>query len=658
MKKLCGFLILTALFCCLAAEIIQIGGAMEINQGLPWSVKSRYSYVQQIYPAGAIGVGGVISSIGFQYNVGSAVYFESNRDLRILMGHSQSESPADWIPVEELTEVFNGQLQLADYSAGLPGTGWLTIMLSTAFDYDNSRHLVIAIDENSHGYGSTLDDFYVSPQTLPRSRRFRSMSINPEPENPPTEGVASLNYLANLRLDIHGQFYQPYAPQPADSAINVAVNTAFAWQSDALSFDLYLGAGNAELSLVAQGLSSRSWQPPTALEEAQSDRWQVVGHRGQNQYPGPVWSFGTVGAPLPPPQGLTGYFDGSSVQLSWQPIAQGVSLYQVWRDGILHGVSGYSGFRDQEISSHTSYSYRVRAVATGGGYSAFSEPYEITVGLMDPLLIFREGFESYPAFSTVIGNWINLDTDGSATWSWDSHDFPGEGGAMGWMVFAPGQMSPPLTSVAAYSGVKMLVSMSSMSPPSGDWLISPVYNLGMNPSLIFRARSHTSAYGLERLRVLLSTGGTQPGDFVPISPAPYIQVPAEWTQYSFLLPEWQGQSVRLAFEACSWDAFALYLDEIELRGEGGSPVEDEHAVSGSVRLYPNPARSFFKLESSLEGLFDVSIFDLRGRLVHRQRATRSFDTEREGLSLSSGIYFVRVARPDGKLIRTIRLIWL
>ena len=129
--------LLLALLCCvlpLSAILVQVGDGSVEDQGLPWTVTSRYSYVQQIYPGAEIGVSGQIQSLGFQYTVGSNVFFEANRSITIRLGHSSLEELSEWIPSTELSLVYDGDLSLADYSGDLPGSGWLTIQLQTPFN--------------------------------------------------------------------------------------------------------------------------------------------------------------------------------------------------------------------------------------------------------------------------------------------------------------------------------------------------------------------------------------------------------------------------------------------------------------------------------------------------------------------------------------------
>ncbi|HOH47011.1 MAG TPA: choice-of-anchor J domain-containing protein [Candidatus Cloacimonadota bacterium] len=641
MSKVLLFLLLACVLP-LSAVLVQVGSDEVEDQGLPWTVTSRYSYVQQLYPGAEIGVSGQIQSLAFQYMVGSNVFFEANRSLSIRLGQSTLNELTDWIPAAELSLVYQGDLNLADFSGDLPGNGWLTIELPTPFNYDCTQNLVIAIDENSGGYGATNDDFFSSPQSLNRALRFRSMSINPDPQNPPASSVTALPYLANLRLEIETEPFTPRSPQPQHQAVEVEAETGLAWQSQAASFDLCLGTDPAQLDQVATDLSTCSWQPQPALQEASVYYWKVIAHEAGEDYPGPVWQFSTSGAPISAPRELSAEFTGNAVQLSWLPPLSGLAVsYQIQRNGEPLGLSSGCSYRDTQISSGAHYSYQVRARDADDQYSPWSDACELQIPQIDPDLLLQEGFEFYPAFSTELSPWANLDMDASATWAWDSCDFPGEGEALPWLVFRPGQAVPPL-SFTAHTGSAMLCSISSLNPPSNDWLISPVFHLGSSPELKFYARSHTSAYGLERLRVLISSGSDSPADFTPISPEPYLQVPEEWTFFQYDLSAWQQQNIRLAWQALSWDSFALYLDDLELRSQGGSSNQDSHAPQAAFRLYPNPGRNYFILETTQREAYLLEVFDLRGRLIHSSRQEGNLDSRELDLKLRSGLYFLKL----------------
>ncbi|HRY83970.1 MAG TPA: choice-of-anchor J domain-containing protein [Candidatus Cloacimonadota bacterium] len=625
----------------LAAETVEIGSGALLNQALPWEPVSSYNYSQQLFFPDEIGSAGLISSLGFNYRVTSANFFNGNRLLKIWLGHTTTNTLQNWIPVDNLNLVFDGNLELTNYSTTLPGTGWLTIPLSTVFDYNGTDQLLLVIDENSPGSGSTSDDFYCSETGSNRSLRYHSQTLNPDPLSPPQTGFLVSTKYSNLRLEIQQVIYPPHSPQPPNASTEIPIDTGFAWQSSASSWDFYLGQSADALSLRASGLTSPQWIPAEPFALMQSYFWQVVAHEGANVYPGPVWQFSTAGETLSPPQNLSGYYDGSAVQLSWQPPANGnAQHYHIWRNGFLLDDTPELSYTDSAVNPNV-YLYQVMAVNGLGQISLPSNQISVTVPFYDPDLILSEGFESYPPFSAGLAGWTLLDQDASPTWSFDNANFPGEGEAHAWLVFNPSQTTPPLSGLMPWEGSSMLASISATSPPNNDWLISPRLNLGLNPSLNFYARSHTADYGLERLRVLISNS-PEPASFITLHTSPWIEIPAVWTEFSSDLSAWQNQSVYLAWNAVSWDALALYIDAIEIRGEGGSGLSDDSQSPALIKLYPNPSRGDFKLQSAQGQSLDLQIFDLKGRLLLSKQKLKDFDSKTAGLNLSSGVYLLKV----------------
>lgn len=186
-----------------------------------------------------------------------------------------------------------------------------------------------------------------------------------------------------------------------------------------------------------------------------------------------------------------------------------------------------------------------------------------------------------------------------------------------------------------------MMSPDATIPPDNNWLISQPIYLGSAPCLIFWARSATSDYGLERLRVLISTSGSDPASFISLHTQAWLAVPAAWTQYQYDLNPWQNQTVRLAWQAVSVDAMALFLDDVSVRGEGGYTASDDPLTPAPVlKLWPNPSSGSFKL--SLGGSdFDLGIYDIRGRRIYLGKNLNSFDGSH--LNLPSGIYILKTS---------------
>lgn len=176
-------------------------------------------------------------------------------------------------------------------------------------------------------------------------------------------------------------------------------------------------------------------------------------------------------------------------------------------------------------------------------------------------VIFRESWDEYPDFATLFPPWITHLVNDDATWSVSEFDFPGEEEPFAFMVFNPSMAIPDVSGThPAFDGDKYLIAVQSKTVDDNKWLISPSISLIDSCLLRFAAKSITDSYGLERIRVLISTQGTDTTKFVPISEGDYVEVPVEWTKFTFDLSDYDGQQVNIAIQYVSHDALMLMLD--------------------------------------------------------------------------------------------------
>jgi len=629
----------------LLAETITIGQDAILNQGLPIEPVARYTYSQQLFMADEIGCGGIITSLGFHYNVSSNLFFEGNRQWKIWLGHSaRTNMSAGWVPIDSLSLVFDGLLNQSDFLAGLPGNGWLQMALSTTFNYTGNSNLILAVDENGSDYGSTSDDFLSTNNATQLAVQFQSASLNPDPNSPPISGFTYKTHRSNLQIGIEALHYIPVQPNPANGASGVAIDGNFSWQSLCQSFSLSLGTHPDSLQVVASSHPLPFWQPETPLLHNKQYFWQVTGNYYGQQFPSPIWSFSTCTEDISPPQQLSGYYNGTVAVLSWQaPLVGNVHYYKVYRNSAFYTSGAESNFQDSAVLPGLTYYYYVTAVNPSGNESGASNLISLTIPPAPPDALLYQGFEPCSSFSTLIPNWQNLDLDNSPTWAWDNVSYPHEGENLPWLCFAPSETTPPLSGYSPYLGTKMLMAMSALSPPNNDWLISPAINLGQNPSLSFYARSAVADFGLERLRVLVSTTTSSPSSFTPLHASPYLSLPIAWTPYNYDLSAYQNQRIYLAWNCVSVDAFALFLDEIKVVSTGGwVNNSDEYISSPAFRTYPNPCSESFKVDNKSGQAFNLEVYNLKGQRLFRSANLLEFSSNQ--LQLSSGLYLLRITQ--------------
>ncbi len=635
----------------LGAEIVQIGIGSLTNQSLPIESAASYSYTQQIYYATEIEYLGYVTAISLQYHVIGNLFAQNNNTWKVWLGLTERDYLDGWVPLDSLTLVWDGVLAADQFSGGLPGDGWLTIPLNEPFFYDSVSNLLLAVDENSPGSSSTGDEFLCSATSVQRGILHYSMTDNPDPAAPPLTDIWFRNSFPNLRLHMNVFSYIPGLPVPTDGATGVSSSTNLQWQSDAETFDLWLGTSPATLQLLSAGQAQSFWIPTEPWQTLQTYYWQVIAHSQGDDYPGPVWNFTIAGEGIGPPQNLSAYYVTDHVNLSWElPELGNPTLYRVYRNSLFLAALNSLTYQDFEVSPGQIHYYFVKAENQLGELSDPSNT--VTVHIPDdiPDLILQEGFETCSAFSAEIPGWTILDLDSAPTWTWAMADFPGEGSPQGWISFFPNQITPPVAGLEPHSGAGMLASLSATQPPNDDWLISPQIHLGSGGTLSFWARSHTASYGLERLRALVSTTGADPAGFIPLSAEPWIQVPAQWTQYAFDLSAFSGQSVRLALQSVSWDAFALYVDDIAIQGQGGYvSVAEDIAPLPRFCVHPNPCSGNFEVSADDKAPFGISLYDLRGRKLLEADARGEFRSIEHLPGLASGVYLLRLYS-NGRLV--------
>jgi hypothetical protein len=187
-------------------------------------------------------------------------------------------------------------------------------------------------------------------------------------------------------------------------------------------------------------------------------------------------------------------------------------------------------------------------------------------------IIFEDGFESYDDWLIDFPPWTCLDVDGDATFGHTGFNWPHEGEPYAFIIFNPDTCDPPQTEaqLLPHSGEKeaMAINDDNVGYVSDDWLISPQLT-GTFESVVFWAHSYSDQYNLERIEVGISTTDTDPGSFTIISDSPYIIVPLAWTEYTFDISSYSGQSIYIGIHFMSTDSWMLFVDDFVVTGTAG-----------------------------------------------------------------------------------------
>ena len=169
--------------------------------------------------------------------------------------------------------------------------------------------------------------------------------------------------------------------------------------------------------------------------------------------------------------------------------------------------------------------------------------------------------------------WTTYDGDGYTTYSASGLTYDNANYTGSFMAFNASATEPSASdSWAAHGGSRCGACFAATTAPNNDWLMSTAITLGNNSSFSFWAKSITDTYGLERFNVLLSTTNNTYSSFtVKLSGNNYIEAPLDWTQYTYDLSAYDGQTVYVAVQCVSNDAFAFLIDDILISSEYTEP---------------------------------------------------------------------------------------
>ncbi|MDD4232370.1 MAG: choice-of-anchor J domain-containing protein [Candidatus Cloacimonetes bacterium] len=371
--------------------------------------------------------------------------------------------------------------------------------------------------------------------------------------------------------------------------------------------------------------------------------------------------------PLPTPSGNLASHRISSPKNNERATLIG---FKVYRDGTPIATIG-----DPLVTTYTDlalpngdYVYGVTGLY--GEAESMPVTVDVTVNVELGAIVLEDSFEEYDDFATVFAPWTLLDLDTSTTYGFDGIEFPNSESAMAYIIFNPSATVPPITTLAPFEGDKMAASFAATTPPNTDWLITPQIALEENSSIRFYARSHTTQYGMERFRVGVLTYDTIIHQLFQFVTGPdYVEAPADWTEYSYDLSQYDDQSVYIGIQCISDDAFVFYVDNFTVYS-GSSDNNDVNAPVVKTELkgnYPNPFNPETTIRYSVKdnGPVSLEIYNLKGQLVKRLVNTEKAagehtviwnGTDMNNRNVSSGVYFYKMT--SGKYSASKKMIMM
>ncbi len=176
-------------------ESVIIGNGGEINTHLPMEAYYSYTISQTIYNQEFLNIDNQrIEQIAYNY-AGSSSWTEEN--IQVYLGHTELEEFEDgnsWILNDELVLVYYGPFAVTG------DEGWVTILLSVPFNYNNEDNLVVAFEANTPGYYYSNSDFLATNNTGNKSLYHYSDSIDSDFITPASGELSTLT--PNIMLTI------------------------------------------------------------------------------------------------------------------------------------------------------------------------------------------------------------------------------------------------------------------------------------------------------------------------------------------------------------------------------------------------------------------------------------------------------------------------
>lgn len=195
-----------------------------------------YTYSQQILDATDIGLSGEITGLKFYLSPTASI--TNSNEWVVSVGHTSKtvfSSTSDWVPITDLVEVSNGVVSNSN--------GVVEITFTSAFNYNGTDNLLIAVDENKASYNGSNDRFYVSAQTTAYTvLYYYNDYTNPDPSSPSSGTLDNYKPVTTIVMNS--------CLAPNDIAVsNITGTSAYAsWEIDesVYAYEYYISSSSTQ----------------------------------------------------------------------------------------------------------------------------------------------------------------------------------------------------------------------------------------------------------------------------------------------------------------------------------------------------------------------------------------------------------------------------
>lgn len=307
---------------------VNIGNGTATSYYAPFGPYYKNSWIQMVYPASYFETAGYINSLSWEVNAANAQECSS---LKIYIGtttHANNESTTDWVPMDNLTLVYESNNATIGSAAG-----WETYTLSTPYYYNGTDNLVIVASRSADAYKSL---YYKCTGNNTNAVMYRwNDSDASYASHPGTAAATGRNAnLPNMKVDYTGMVCgdaicdAPTALTVSDVTTNSAVLN---WEGNADSYVLSCKAADA-----ADWMTINVTDNTYTLNDLDQNTAYMVrvkadcGSTGMSDEA--AVNFTTV-ASCVAPQNLAIEAHAHTVNVSWLPVAD-INHYQVQVTGL------------------------------------------------------------------------------------------------------------------------------------------------------------------------------------------------------------------------------------------------------------------------------------------------------------------------------------
>lgn len=205
---------------------VEVGTGTSSGYYAPFNNYYKNSWNQCIYPASEIGSAGNIYSIAWNCAATASLTLSN---VKIYLGttpNSTIASTSDWLPMSDLTLVYEGNNVAIGSS-----TGWENYTLNAPFYYNGTDNLVVVVSKSASSYSSSIKYYYTS---VTNSMMYRQIDNDASyAQHPGSSTGTRSSYRANIKVNMDAMVCGdvPACTEPSNLTVsNITTNGAeIAW---------------------------------------------------------------------------------------------------------------------------------------------------------------------------------------------------------------------------------------------------------------------------------------------------------------------------------------------------------------------------------------------------------------------------------------------